>query len=303
MHTKIWQRIVKVGVVALSMGVIAGVAQANINCGTPPCPTWYFSANSTTYGVASTLLSSEQQTNSSSFHPLPIGVTGAVATAYSNIGGTNSLLQQGYIGAYGHMGVTDSNSLTGGAPISADPVELSNPNHAIDNQVNVDSILFTFSASDKVNLTSFTTGWEQTDADYTVLAYTGSGTPNLANLTYQNTVGGTGLLQNGWTLIGNYNVNGAVSNGTTHNFSNTILSSYWLIGALNSFVGGVQDSSADYFKILSVTGCDCSTAPKGTPGCGGGGGGGIPEPGTLLLMSAGFIGLARINRRRQVVGA
>jgi len=292
---KFWQVTQVIGAMAIGFGVM-GAAQANIKCGgtptAPGCPSWTFSQSGTSTGNAGTLLTSEAQKNT-----LPVGVTAAVATAYSNLGGTNSLLQQGYIGAYGHMGVTDSKTATGGLPTAPDTADFSTPNHAVDNSGNKDSILFSFT-TDKVNLTSFTTGWEQTDADFTVLAYTGSGIPNLSALTYGNTAGSTGLLQNGWTLIANTNVSGAVSGGTTHTFANNVVSSYWLIGALNTLVGGVQDTTSDYFKILSVSGCDCSTAPKGTPGCGGGGS--VPEPGTLLLMGAGLLGLTRINVRRAV---
>lgn len=286
-----------IGILAIGLGVI-NAAQANISCGgggTVPsssCPTWTFNQSGTIVGNTSTLKLSETQTNS-----LPAGVTSAVATAYSNLGGTNSLLQQAYIGAYGAMGVTDSKTATGGAPTIADTTDFSSPNHAVDNSGNIDSILFSF-ASDKVNLTSFKTGYESGDADFTVLAYTGSGIPNLSSLTYGNTGGATGLLQNGWTLIANTNVSGAVSGGTTHAFANNVMSSYWLIGALNTLVGGTQDSQKDYFKILSVTGCDCSTAPKGTPGCGTNNGGGVPEPGTMFLMGAGLFGLTRIHSRR-----
>lgn len=292
-----------IGVLAIGLGVM-NAAQANISCGgggTPsnPCPTWTFNQSGTSVGNTSTLKLSESQTNTP-----PAGVTSAVATAYSNLGGTNSLLQRAYIGAYGAMGVTDAKTATGGAPTAADAGDFSSPNHAVDNSGNIDSILFSFT-SDKVNLTSFTTGYESGDADFTVLAYTGSGIPNLSALTYGNTAAGTGLLQNGWSLIANTNVNGAVSGGTTHAFSNNVFSSYWLIGALNTLVGGTQDGKSDYFKILSVSGCDCSTAPKGTPGCGtsNNGGGGVPEPGTIFLMGAGLFGLTRLKAGRTMRAA
>jgi hypothetical protein len=289
-----------IGAMVIGLGSM-GVAQANISCGggggnTQPCPSWTFNKSGTITGNAATLRISESQQNS-----LAPGVTTVTATAYSNLGRTNSLLQQGYIGAYGEMGVTDSLNRTGGLPTTPDSSDFYAPNHAVDNSGNTDSILFSF-ASDKVNLTSFTTGYERYDADFTVLAYTGSGIPDLSALSYGDTASGTGLLQNGWTLIANTNVGGAANNGTTHTFANNVASSYWLIGALNSFVGGTTAGN-DYFKILSVAGCDCSTAPPGTVGCGGTTSHGTPEPGTLFLMGAGLFGLTRIKARRTAISA
>jgi len=326
MTTRIWQEMAKVGVVALTMGLMTGTAQANNPA------TWNFAQGGTVLtGVIATstgFLVSEGQTNA-----LASGVPTATATGWSNTGGTisggvstysNSLLQQGYIGAYGHMGVTDAlaNSPSppllgaGQTPTNADATggalntttnELNSPNHAIDNSVNIDSVLFTFSGSNKVNLTSFTIGWENIDADYTVLAYTGLGTPTLSGLTYGNTPSCSGaackgLEQNGWTLIGNYNCGGCSVN-TPLSFNNNTSSSYWLIGAYNPLVplngftnpSGI-DAGNDYFKIFSLTGSVCTT------NCGGGSAG-VPEPGTLLLMGAGLIGLVRTTRRRQVLAA
>jgi PEP-CTERM motif len=313
MTTKIWQKMAKVGMVALGLATVAGIAEAGgSNCGgykQPPCPTWTFNASGTDLTHNKYFLLSETNTQA--------GITGT-ATAWSNTGdnNTNTKIQQAYIGAYGHMGVTDaqagksaslgSNGSATNADASSSNNELNSPDHAIDNHGNVDSVLFTF--SDKVNLTSFTTGWEYSDADFSVLAYTGTGciggcSTDIAGLTYSD------LLSKGWMLIGNYNVNGATSNGTTHSFANynngstgenVTLSSYWLIGALNQWVGGDPGKVGnDYFKILSVTGCDCSTNPN-LPGCGDHP---MPEPGTLLLMGAGLVGLTRINRRRQGASA
>ncbi len=268
------------------------------NCGSgggggsnPDCYTWTFNDSSASLQTSNTENSS------------PSGVT-ATATAWSSTG-TGGALQSAYIGEYGSSGMGVTNN-TG--------IDAASPQHAVDNSGAVDSVLFSFGS--KVNVDSMTVGWVSGDSDYTVLAYTGTGTPAaLAGQTY------AALLGNGWSLVGNYS--GGSSAGS-RDFVNDIYSSYWLIGALNTLVGGVQDSTStqvctkyytgtntcktwgtqttpsyDYFKLLSLAGCDCSTAPAGTPGCGGGGnpGGGVPEPGTIFLLGAGLLGLTRMVRR------
>lgn len=309
MSKKISQKMLATGTLALSLGLMVGAAQAtySTDCSgggstNPNCFTWKFN-------------------NTTAYTPTGSGITATAAGWANTVGSANTLLESAYITLNGSSGLgvrnndcTGYSNCTPGLPTSGlDANEGISPEHAIDNNGRVDSILFTFTGG-AVNLTSFSAGWVQTDSDYTVLAYTGTGTPaSLAGQSY------AGLLANGWKLIGNYNGTGNASNSSdhttgtgAHNFANfnngtttvnNIFSSYWLIGALNTFVGGdATKAGNDYFKLISLAGCDCSTAPPGTPGCGGGGNG-APEPGTLLLMSAGFIGLARINRQRKTRSA
>jgi hypothetical protein len=273
MSKKIWQKIKIAGFLAMGMGMMAGSAQANfggnIDCGSggspnPSCDTWTF--NNT-------------KTNTQG------GITAAASGWANSTGSANILLESAYVGTWGSSGLGVGDVDEGG-------INATSPNHAVDNSARTDSVLFTF--TDKVNLTSFNAGWVYNDSDFTVLAYTGTSSPaSLAGQTY------SGLLSNGWSLIGNY----SAGTGTgAHDFANGIYSSYWLIGALNAAVGGVNDGKYDYFKILSVAGCDCSKTPN-APGCKPGGGGGVPEPGTLLLMGAGLLGLTRLNMRRAVRNA
>ena len=279
MSKPIWEKIITAGLLAMGLGVMAEPALATYShdCkdgGTynPDCATWKFDGKST---------------------DTEIGIT-ATATGWSNtVGSENVLLASAYVGTWsGGLGV--GNYDEGGSSAGS-------PNHAIDNAGKVDSVLFTFT-NGPVNVSSFDTGWSNSyDSDFTVMAYTGAGTPaSLANQSYSS------LLSSGWSLVGTgtsgYGGAGHYDGGGVgnHNFSNTVWSSYWLIGALNTFVGGdASKAGNDYFKLLSLAGCDCSTAPPGTPGCGSTPSGN-PEPGTLLLMGAGLFGLLRMNRQRGV---
>lgn len=288
MTRKFWQAIRAASVLAIGLGVM-NTAQATYsashtsNCGgggtsNPNCDTWTFNnRTSNTQG----------------------GIT-ATASGWSNTAdsanATNVLLDSAYITLNGSSGLGVRNNdcsgfanCTGGSS-GRDANEGVSPEHAIDNNGRVDSILFSF--TDKVNLTSFSAGWVSTDSDFSVLAYTGAGNPtSLSGQSYAD------LLSSGWSLIGNFL---AGSSAGAHDFTNSTYSSYWLIGALNTMVGGSSAKAGnDNFKLISLAGCTCDNAPPGTPGCStGGGGGGVPEPGTLLLMGAGLLGLTRFKVRR-----
>ncbi len=283
MTGKLWHLTRAVGVLAIGLGMMDAAhatysSNQGTNCGgggttSSNCDTWTF--NNTKINTQG-------------------GIT-ATASGWANtVGSANVQLDTAYITLNGSSGLGVRNNdcsgysnCTGGTS-GRDANEGNSPEHAIDNNERADSILFSF--TDKVNLTSFAAGWVQTDSDFTVMAYTGAGSPaSLAGQSY------SGLLSNGWSLIGNIL---AGSSTGAHDFANNTYSSYWLIGALNTFVGGDPTKAGnDYFKLISLAGCTCANAPSGTPGCSSGGGG-VPEPGTLLLMGAGLLGLTRFNARR-----
>lgn len=283
MTTKLWQATKVIGALVLGLGVM-DAAQATYsstpgtNCGgggttNPNCDTWSF--NNT-------------KTNTQG------GIT-ATASGWANtVGSANVLLDSAYITLNGSSGLgVRNNDCSGyanctGGTTGRDLNEGISPEHAIDNNERVDSILYSFTK--KVNLSSFSAGWVSGDSDFTVLAFTGTGDPaSLAGQSY------AGLLSSGWSLIGN--ILGGTSTGA-HDFANSTYSSYWLIGALNTFVGGDPTKIGnDNFKLISLAGCTCDNAPPGTPGCGGGNSN-VPEPGTLFLMGAGLFGLTRINAKR-----
>lgn len=215
-------------------------------------------------------------------------VTGLTATASAYSASNNSTATMTATTAYysGGLGVRSSGEST------------ASPQHAIDNNGAIETVMISFSdgvngitSADKVNLTSVKFGWISGDSDFSVYAYTGSNAaPSPLGLTYSN------LTSNGWTLINHYN--GGSTYPASPNLNTSVYSSHWLIGAYNGLGTGL-DKGDDYFKLASVTGTKCPTTGTPPAGCNGGTpGGGIPEPGTLLLMGAGFLGLTRMSRRK-----
>lgn len=205
------------------------------------------------------------------------GSVTATASAWANtVGSSNVQLASAFLTYNGSSGLGIRH---------ADSESTQSPQHAADNDGRIETFLFSF-AGDKVNLTSTSFGWVQNDSDYSVYAYTGAGVGSAAGLTYAN------LTANSWTLVGHTDSNSSTG---SKSISSSIFSSYWLIGAYNG-TGSGMDTNKDYFKLASVTGSTCANVPGGN-GCGGTPGG-VPEPGTLLLMGAGLLGLTRMSRRK-----
>jgi len=292
MTIQTWQKIASAAAVTIGLGMLGNSAHATSrNCGGPTpdsgCYTWTF----------------DSQTDVAGVNGQPGNTINATASGWANTGGSgNTLLQSAYVVSYGSygLGVTNKDCNTnygagactgGGGDTNEGSSSSTPPEHTVDNSDRVDSILFNFGAT-KVNLTTFSAGYVYGDSDFTVLAYVGDDVPlnqtDPSNLSYGD------LLLHGWKLIGNTYLSGdsATQKNTSHDFANDTYSSLWMIGALNTLtgIGGVQDSTIDAFKILSVAGC--KEPPKGAP-----------EPGTLLLMGAGLLGLARLNIRRVVRSA
>lgn len=168
------------------------------------------------------------------------------------------------------------------------------PQHAVDNDGWVESILVSF--SNPVTLSQVRFGWVgslsgSADYDFTLAAYTGSGnpTPGLTSLEYAQLAG------NGWGLIeSHFNNEGhawadndpvfSVNSGDTS-------SSYWLISALNPRLDPAHSGYAakrDFFKLYSVAGRQPPTpAPFAS----------IPEPSVASLLLLGLL-LAGYLRKR-----
>jgi hypothetical protein len=191
----------------------------------------------------------------------------------------------------------------------------SSPQHAIDNSPTnaaPDLILLKFDTA--VALSLATIGWRYNDADFTLMAYTGSFDSSLTTEAAKAnslvvgktaaTLTGSGAAS-GWTLIENSGENGSalatnassdvditrtVNNGDAAGGAKNVVSSWWVISAYNSGFGdGSLDTLNDYIKLLSVASKDVTQQQPGK----------TPEPGSLALASLALLGLAYTRRHRQ----
>jgi hypothetical protein len=193
-----------------------------------------------------------------------------------------------------------------GFGVTAPGGDSQSPNHALDNYGYQDLILLKFDTA--VNLTQVKLGWWQYDSDITVLAYTGSTTGVDAASTIAGKTAASLKSANGWSLVNSYADVGNNANSTV-NLSTSLTSSWWIITAYNSQLGGnatgadgstsgltrgtgtTSYAGYDFVKLFSVAG----NKPSG----GGSNNGNVPEPASLALASVALLGLVGVRRRKQ----
>ncbi|MBL8696781.1 MAG: PEP-CTERM sorting domain-containing protein [Alphaproteobacteria bacterium] len=210
-------------------------------------------------------------------------------SAWGAISATENVFGTAFVSNRGLDGFGVSSQAEGG-PAAASPSD------ALDNDPSSlapNLILLRFGGA--VILDQVTLGWSTSDADLTIMAYTGPGTPStflegkdLGTLTSGGAGGGWSLVQN----VGDEAPDTAyAASGTRIDYSvnaGGVSSTYWLISAYSSgFGGGELDSLIDYTNLLGVAARD---APVPVP---------VPEPATSILVATAVL---MIGRRRSGAG-
>jgi hypothetical protein len=227
------------------------------------------------------------------------GAPSVTGTAYSNTGsysGTTSpaptnqgTLETAYLAWFGSPAGVGVQNRDGS---SSDAVEPNAPEHAMDNNQRYDSILLNFGK--KVQLTNVNIGWthfassdpnkSENDADISLFAYIGPGTPTTAGKTYADLM----ALGSGWVKT---DLEATGAGWKTLNSASD--AQYFLIAAYvpNSAMESCSKASGidpcdDYIKLAGLKGVERK----------------VSEPGILGLLGLMLAGIA-LNRRRRGVAS
>jgi hypothetical protein len=180
--------------------------------------------------------------------------------------------------------------------------------HSMDNHDRSDAIMLTF--TEQVALQSLRLGWLNNDSDLFILAWSGAGAPSLVGSSFAAIATDTlNDPNNGWKLIDSLS-NVLLNTNTSFNTSTPAYSSYWLIGTggFDSTIGvtsgdknasgtwrsfGSMGAKYDYVKLAGLGGLKNDGGTSTDTGS-------VPEPGSLALAGAAFLGMIGIRRRKSI---
>ena len=197
-----------------------------------------------------------------------------------------------YTGSNSYLGITSSGENSTEPNHSIDNFKKNSNSSSYTNQGGADvaeALLVNFTQA--VSLSQVAVSWTWSDSDALIFRWdNGTSAPDMLTTRPDMLPTSVGTAANGWTLVSS----GDFSSGK-RDFTSALFSSYWLVST------ALGSGNNDGFKISSFSGSVCNYAVKNgeckPPSTGGGGA--VPEPGTLALAAAAFLGLTNLRRRRR----